>query len=186
MAKTIFLPFPMFALLVIFGAILSVNSLNITADQLNLLALKSYISHDPHLLVTNWSTSTSVCNWIGVTCGSRHHRVIALNLSNMDLTGIIPSELGNLSFLAWLDIHNNNFHGSLPIELTNLHRLKYLNFNNNSFNGELPSWFGYFPKLQSLSLSDNYFNGVVPSILGNSSKLEHLLLYNNDFKKINS
>ncbi|KAA3472391.1 receptor-like protein 12 isoform X1 [Gossypium australe] len=167
MAKTIFLPFLMFALLVIFGAILSVNSLNITIDQLNLLALKSYISHDPrNLLVTNWSTSTSVCNWIGVTCGSRYHRVISLNLSNMDLTGTIPSQLGNLSFLTSLNIHNNNFHGPLPIELTKLHRLKYLNFNNNSFDGELPSWFGYFPKLQSLSLSDNYFIGVVPSILG--------------------
>ncbi|KAL1145918.1 hypothetical protein V6Z11_A11G333500 [Gossypium hirsutum] len=184
MAKTIFLPFLMFALLMIFGAILSVNSLNITADQLNLLALKSYISHDPHnLLVTNWSTSTSVCNWIGITCGSRHHRVIALDLSNMDLTGTIPSQLGNLSFLTWLDIHSNNFLGSLPIELTNLHSLKYLNFNNNSFDGELPSWFGDFPKLQSLSLSQNYFIGVVPSILGNLSKLEHLLLYNNGFKR---
>ncbi|KAH1083976.1 hypothetical protein J1N35_023737 [Gossypium stocksii] len=166
MAKTIFLPFLLLALLVLFGASLSVNSLNITADQLNLLALKSYISHDPHnLLETNWSTSTSVCNWIGVTCGSRHHRVIALNLSNMDLTGTIPSQLGNLSFLACLDIHSNSFHGSLPIELTNLHRLKYLNLSNNCFDGELPSWFGYFPKLQSLSLSHNYFNGVVPSIL---------------------
>ncbi|KAK9016537.1 hypothetical protein V6N11_079033 [Hibiscus sabdariffa] len=146
MEKTGFLPTLMFLLpFSTFRAILSTNSPNIPTDQSTLLAFKSHITHDPHnFLATNWSSSTSVCNWIGVTCGSRHHRVIALNLSSMDLTGTIPSQLGNLSFLASLNIHHNSFHGSLPFELTNLHRLEYLNFGNNSFNGEIPSWFGYF------------------------------------------
>ncbi|TYJ12031.1 hypothetical protein E1A91_A11G320100v1 [Gossypium mustelinum] len=184
MAKIGFLPLLMFALLfATFAAIFSLNSPNLTFDQSVLLVLKSRISHDPHNLLTiNWSTSTSVCNWIGITCGSKHQRVVALNLSSMDLTGTIPSELGSLSFLEWLDIHHNSFHDSLPIELTNLHRLKYLNFGNNSFNGEMPSWFGYFAKLQSLYMYGNNFTGVIPSTLGNLSKLEKLILHNNDFK----
>ncbi|KAK8972077.1 hypothetical protein V6N11_061885 [Hibiscus sabdariffa] len=167
MATADFLPPFMFLLLFsIFRTTLSTNSPNITTDQSALLALKSHITHDPHnLLATNWSTSTSVCNWIGVTCGSRHHRVTALDLSSMDLTGTIPSQLGNLSFLASLKIRNNSFHGSLPIELTNLHRLRHLNFGNNSFNGEIPSWFGYFIRLESLFLYMNNFSGVIPSSL---------------------
>ncbi|MBA0818321.1 hypothetical protein Gohar_028136, partial [Gossypium harknessii] len=184
MAKIGFLPPLMFALLfATFAAIFSLNSPNLTFDQSVLLVLKSRISHDPHNLLTiNWSTSTSVCNWIGITCGSRHQRVVALNLSSMDLIGTIPSELGSLSFLEWVDIHYNSFHDSLPIELTNLHRLKYLNFGNNNFNGEMPSWFGYFAKLQSLYMYGNNFTGVIPSTLGNLSKLDKLVLYDNDFK----
>ncbi|XP_040952812.1 leucine-rich repeat receptor-like serine/threonine-protein kinase BAM2 [Gossypium hirsutum] len=181
MAKPSFLPPFMFGLLfATFEVILSAKYPSFTVDQSALLALKSHITHDPHnFLATNWSTSTSVCNWIGVTCGSRHHRVTALNLSSMDLTGTISSQLGNLSFLAWLDIHQNSFHGSLPIELTNLRSMKYLDFGNNSFNGEIPSWFGCFIKLQRLSLYLNNFIGVIPSTLGNLSKLERLSLGGN-------
>ncbi|KAK8972107.1 hypothetical protein V6N11_061915 [Hibiscus sabdariffa] len=184
MATADFLPPLMFFLLFsIFRTTLSTNSLDITTDQSALLALKSHITHDPHhLLATNWSTSTSVCNWIGVTCGFRHHRVIALDLSSMDLTGTIPSQLGNLSFLHSFSICHNSFHGSLPTELTNLHRLKHLDFGNNSFGGEIPTWFGYFAKLESLYLYMNNFTGVIPSTFGNLSKLETLSLFNNNLK----
>ncbi|XVF78276.1 hypothetical protein PTKIN_Ptkin14bG0118700 [Pterospermum kingtungense] len=162
------------------GATLYVD---ITTDRLALLALKSQVTHDPgNLLENGWSTSTSVCNWIGVTCGSRHHRVTALNLSGMGLTGTIQPHLGNLSFLAWLDMSYNSFRGFLPIELANLRRLKYLNFGNNSFNGEIPSWFGSFTKLKRLSLYHNNFTGVIPSSLENLSKLEMLILSENDLK----
>ncbi|GMI79563.1 receptor like protein 43 [Hibiscus trionum] len=178
-----FSPLLLLLLFAIFRATLSTNSPDIVTDQTALLALKSHISHDPHnLLATNWSSSASVCNWIGVTCGSRHHRVTALNLSSMDLTGTIPSQLGDLSFLASLDIRHNSFHGSLPAELTSLHRLKYLNFGYNNFSGEIPSWFGYFTTLQSLYLYDNNFTGVIPSTFGNLSKLETLSMHNNNLQ----
>ncbi|TYG47579.1 hypothetical protein ES288_D11G350500v1 [Gossypium darwinii] len=178
MAKPSFLPPFMFGLLfATFGVILAAKYSSITVDQSALLALKSHITHDPHnFLTTNWTTSTSVCSWIGVTCGSKHYRVTALNLSSMDLTGTISSQLGNLSFLAWLDIHQNSFQGSLPIELTNLRRMNYLDLGNNSFNGEIPPWFGCFSKLRRLSLYLNNFIGVIPSTLGNLSKLERLSL----------
>ncbi|XWS10905.1 hypothetical protein CRYUN_Cryun38cG0038400 [Craigia yunnanensis] len=69
---------------------------------------------------------------IGITCGSRHQRVTALNLFGMNLSGTIPPHLGNLSFLAWLNLGNNSFHGSLPIELVNLRRLKSIKLSNNN------------------------------------------------------
>ncbi|XP_022717861.1 receptor-like protein kinase [Durio zibethinus] len=84
----------------------------------------------------------------------------------MGLNGTIPPHLGNLSFLACLDISNNSFHGSIPIELSNLCRLKYINFGQNNFSGEIPSWFGSFTILRSLFLYSNNFNGAAPSSLG--------------------
>ncbi|KAK9016602.1 hypothetical protein V6N11_079097 [Hibiscus sabdariffa] len=179
MAKTDFLTCLIFLLLsATFWGNLSANSPNITTDQSTLLVFKSHITQDPHnLLATNWSTCTSVCNWIGVTCGSRHHRVTALDLSSLDLTGTIPSQLGNLSFLSWLNIRDNSFHGSLPIELTRLYRLKYLNFGNNSFHGEIPPWFGYLAKLQSLFLDNNYLSGsTLLSILNLFSQVTNVFI----------
>ncbi|EOY13269.1 Leucine-rich repeat protein kinase family protein, putative [Theobroma cacao] len=156
------------------------STTNISTDQLALLALKTRVNND--LLATNWSTATSICNWVGVTCGSRHHRVIALDLFGMNLSGTIPPDMGNLSFVAFLDTGNNSFHGSLPIELANLRRLKSLLLSNNNFNGEIPSWFGSFSKLQNLSLGGNNFVGVIPSSLCSLSKLELLSLYNNNLQ----
>ncbi|XVF18638.1 hypothetical protein REPUB_Repub11eG0039900 [Reevesia pubescens] len=164
--------------------ILSMKSTtNLGTDQLALLTLKEHvITHPQDLLTTNWSASASVCNWIGVSCGSRHRRVTALNLFGMNLIGTIPPQLGNLSFLAWLNLGNNRFHGSLPLEFANLGRLKSITFSNNNFNGEIPSWFDSFTKLKYLSLEGNDFTGVIPSSLCSLSKLETLLLFQNNLE----
>ncbi|KAG8365552.1 hypothetical protein BUALT_Bualt18G0116900 [Buddleja alternifolia] len=144
-------------------------------DQFALLALRSHITSDPQQVLTrNWTNSSSVCNWIGVTCDSRHHRVAALNISNMGLVGTIPPQLGNLSFLVSLDLRYNYFSGNLPEELSLLHRLKFINLRVNNFNGEVPMWFGFLPKLQFLSLRSNNFTGSIPSSISNLSNLEVL------------
>ncbi|EOY13291.1 Leucine-rich repeat protein kinase family protein, putative [Theobroma cacao] len=176
------LGFILVVLLLNFGVSFSTKSTttDISTDQLALLALKARVNND--LLATNWSTAISICNWVGITCGSRHHRVIALDLSGMNLFGTIPPDMGNLSFVASIDIGNNSFHGSLPMELANLHRLKSLILSYNNFNGKIPSWFGSFSKLQDLHLTSNNFVGVIPSSLCSLSKLQVLSLYNNSLQ----
>ncbi|XP_017979869.1 PREDICTED: putative receptor-like protein kinase At3g47110 [Theobroma cacao] len=156
------------------------SSIDIKTDQLALLAIKAHVHSD--LLTTNWSTATSICNWVGAACGSRHHRVIALDLFGVNLSGTIPPDMGNLSFVAFLDIGNNSFHGSLPIELANLHRLKYLILSNNNFNGRIPSWFGSFSITSKLEFECNNFVGVIPSSLCFLSKLEILSSDNNNLQ----
>ncbi|CAI9111766.1 OLC1v1012079C2 [Oldenlandia corymbosa var. corymbosa] len=156
------------------------NFNNISTDQDALLAFKNQITYDPyHILARNWSlgTSSSVCDWIGVTCGSRRHRrVTALNISNMGLSGTIPPHLGNLSFLVSLDISGNDFHGELPEELSHLQRLKVLFFRNNNYYGEIPSWIGSLHQLQFLSLRNNSFVGNIPTSISNLTNLQHLWL----------
>ncbi|KAJ0083129.1 hypothetical protein Patl1_11930 [Pistacia atlantica] len=103
------------AFLVPFSTLSFVNAevTDISTDKQALLALKARISHDPsNILANNWSTSSSVCSWTGITCAGRHHRVRALNISNFGFTGTLPPQLGNLSFLATLTFRNNSFYGS--------------------------------------------------------------------------
>ncbi|KAB2095655.1 hypothetical protein ES319_A01G053600v1 [Gossypium barbadense] len=151
---------------------------NISTDQSALLALKAHIvSHPQKTLKTNWSTTTSICNWVGVTCGSRHQRVIALNLSSMLLTGTVLSYIGNLSFLTWLNMRNNNFHGFLSVQMANLHRLQFLSLGYNGFTGEIPN---SFPKLQYLSVSSNNLAGEIPSnMFDHLPRLQQLYLEGN-------
>ncbi|XP_009799274.1 uncharacterized protein LOC107780809 isoform X2 [Nicotiana tabacum] len=147
---------------------------NITTDQSALLALKSsFALNSSHPLTQNWSSQASVCNWIGISCGSHHHRVTALNISNMNIHGTIPPQLGNLSFLVSLDVSKNNFDGDFPQDLSRVRRLREIDLGYNNFSGEIPIWFGLFSKLKMLILDDNAFTYIPPSI-SNLSKLETL------------
>uniref|UniRef100_A0A6N2KKF3 non-specific serine/threonine protein kinase n=1 Tax=Salix viminalis TaxID=40686 RepID=A0A6N2KKF3_SALVM len=159
---------------------LAIPHTNLT-DELALLSLKKHITFDPgNILAKNWSTATSFCNWIGVSCSAGHQRVTSLNLSSMKLEGNLPPQVGNLSFLFSINLSNNSFHGYLPHELTHLHRLKYMNLAYNSFGGDIPSsWFTALPQLQHLFLANNSLRGYIPSSLFNVTALETLNLGGN-------
>ncbi|XP_027152382.1 receptor kinase-like protein Xa21 [Coffea eugenioides] len=163
------------------ASIIVANNQNNTVDLNALLAFKAAIFDPQRIIPTNWSTSTSVCNWIGITCNTRHHRVAAIDLSYMGIAGTIPPQLGNLSFLVRFNVMNNSFHGHLPTELSRLRRLKYISLEGNAFEGELPSWLGALTALRYLSFRDNGFSGSLSGRLSNFTKLETIWLGHNFF-----
>ncbi|KAL8513151.1 hypothetical protein ACS0TY_019367 [Phlomoides rotata] len=180
---------------------------NLATDQYSLLSLKSAVISDPHHILTkNWTNSSSVCSWIGVTCGLRHHRVTALNISSMDLSGTIPPQLGNLSFLVSLNLSNNFFSGTLPPEFSLLHRLRFISLRINNLTGAIPpaifnistvrimrfainelsgslppDMCSNLPFLQLISLSKNKLSGEIPSNLSQCQQLQELFLSYNSF-----
>ncbi|WJX87987.1 non-specific serine/threonine protein kinase [Trifolium repens] len=160
---------------------LAANKKNITTDEYALLAFKSLITSYPnHILANNWSTSSSVCNWVGVTCDEKHNRVHTLNLTNMGHRGTISPSLGNLSFLVILDLSYNNFSGQFPFkEICWLRRLKSLRVIHNKFFGEIPPTLGNLSQLQILNLGENNFSGLIPQSIGNLRGLKMLYLDNN-------
>ncbi|KAH9722945.1 protein kinase domain-containing protein [Citrus sinensis] len=158
----------------------SMTTLNdLTTDQSALLAFKFHVFDYRSALANNWSISYPICSWVGISCGSRHQRVTALNLSDMGLGGTIPRHLGNLSFLVSLDISENNFHGHLPKELGQLRRLRVMRFAYNKLSGSFPSWIGVLSKLRILRLNNNSFTGPIPNSLFNLSRLEMLRAQSN-------
>ncbi|KAL2501077.1 putative LRR receptor-like serine/threonine-protein kinase [Forsythia ovata] len=174
--------FPLVILLACCVTACMANNMNISTDESALLAFKSRMisTIDPsNILIKNWSVSTPVCVWIGVTCGLRHQRVTALDISSMNLSGNIPSQLGNLSFLVSINLSSNYFYGSLPREMIQLRRLQIIDFRFNSFSGQIPSWFGFLQNLRSLNLRNNSFTGFIPPSLSNISTLQDLDLSSN-------
>ena len=60
-----------------------------------------------------------------------------LNLSHNQLTGDIPSEIGNLNIFR-LNLELNQLTGNIPDELGKLDMLVSLNLASNQLNGEIP------------------------------------------------
>ncbi|CAN6566519.1 unnamed protein product [Malus baccata var. baccata] len=119
--------------------------------------------------------------------------------------GLVPSFLGNLRQLTYLDIsankfgdqlplvlpwvkllcirfYSNMFHGSLPIPPPTMR--EYAAADNN-FTGEISPLLCNMKNLLSLDLSQNNLGGMLPQCLGNfSDHLILLLLGNNSFHGI--
>ncbi|WMV15813.1 hypothetical protein MTR67_009198 [Solanum verrucosum] len=126
----------------------------------------------------------------------------------MDITGTIPPQLGNLSFLVSLDLSKNNFHGELPPELLLSRKLRDIDLSYNNFTGEIPKGIANLPNLKWFILRYNkllngsnvlsIFNtstleildlrshktgltGVIPDEVGNLPELSFISLSFNDF-----
>ncbi|KAK4431797.1 Receptor kinase-like protein Xa21 [Sesamum alatum] len=148
-------------------------SYNVSTDESALLAIKNRITSDPNnLLLNNWTQATPFCNWYGVTCGTRHTtRVTSLRLLSAGLSGTIAKEIGNLSFLVFLEIGNNSFQGDVPEEIGLLRRLRHLSLQYNELTGPIPQSFGSLSRLQLLDLSNNNLVGTIPFPIFNISSL---------------
>ncbi|KAK8303385.1 hypothetical protein V6Z11_D04G147800 [Gossypium hirsutum] len=102
------------------------------------------------------------------------------SVAENQLTGKLPSSIGNLSRqLSLLVMNNNFFHGSLPGEISNLVNLTLIAFKHNSLTGTIPPSIGTLPNLQYIFLHENKFSGKVPQSLGNLTYLAEIHLSNN-------
>jgi Leucine-rich repeat (LRR) protein len=102
-----------------------------------------------------------------------------LDLYNNQLTGEIPSEIGNMANLTFLGLNNNELTGSIPPGIRNLTNLNYLLLFDNQLTGEIPSEIGNMTNLIFLGLNNNELTGSLPPGIGNLTNLNYLLLFDN-------
>ena len=127
---------------------------------------------------TNWLSNRPLSEWHGVTTDASGH-VTELNLYGNQLTGAIPSSLGNLSNLTVLNLHNNELTGAIPSSLGNLSNLTVWKLDGNHLTGAIPSSLGNLSNLTVLGLSGNQLTGEIPAELGNLASLGFLYLAGN-------
>ena len=143
----------------------------------------------------DWSDSTPIADWDGVTLGGTPQRVTDLYLTNKGLTGTIPAALGNLAKLESLDLgvnytcdsdgcrpeppSVNQLTGSIPPELGSLANLTWLDLDGNQLTGSIPPELGSLANLTWLDLDGNQLTGSIPPELGSLANLTWLDLDGN-------
>ncbi|ORY46561.1 L domain-like protein, partial [Rhizoclosmatium globosum] len=85
----------------------------------------------------------------------------------------IPVELGQLRYLATLDLSYNKLCGEIPSELGGLENLTALNLGFNQLTGSIPLELAQLVSLVSLDLSHNKLNGSLIPDLSSCINLEH-------------
>ncbi|KAI0524503.1 hypothetical protein KFK09_003874 [Dendrobium nobile] len=180
---------PIFPLIAIISTLI-LDGLNppaaaLSPDGLALLAFKSAVSGDPSSALSSWAEDDDdPCHWPGVSCANlssstNPNRVVAIAVSDKNLSGYIPSELGSLVFLRRLNLHGNRLSGSIPSQLFNATSLHSLFLYDNNLTGPIPSFICDPPRLQNLDLSRNSLSGQLPPDLRSCHQLQRLSLSGN-------
>uniref|UniRef100_M8CFD8 Receptor kinase-like protein Xa21 n=1 Tax=Aegilops tauschii TaxID=37682 RepID=M8CFD8_AEGTA len=86
-----------------------------------------------------------------------------LIIANTSISGVIPESVGKLQNLINLGLYNNSLVGLIPPTLGNLSRLTRLYADNGNLEGPIPASLGELKNLFVLDLSKNYhLNGSIP------------------------
>ncbi|CAE5966296.1 unnamed protein product [Arabidopsis arenosa] len=127
-------------------------------------AIKSSFKNAP----ADWSGDPCLpknYSWSGISCSEGPRiRVVALNLTNMGVSGSLAPAVAKLTALSSIWLGNNSLSGSLP-DFSSLKRLESLHFEDNRFTGNIPSSLGGVPHLRELFLQNNNLTGQVPNNL---------------------
>ena len=101
-------------------------------------------------------------------------------MTDQDLDGSIPAEIGQLTEMRRIDLDENSLTGEIPAQLGNLKKVTHLYLSENELSGEVPTELGHMTALQVLYLEDNDLTGSVPPELGNLANLTQLILGDNE------
>ncbi|KAI8028777.1 Receptor-like protein EIX1 [Camellia lanceoleosa] len=106
-----------------------------------------------------------------------------LDLSQNYFGGIrIPSFIGSIGILRYLNLSYAGFSGAIPNQLGNLTMMRYLGLSQNDFGGiRIPSFIGSIGSLRYLDLSYAGLSGAIPHQLGNLTMIRYLDLSFNYF-----
>ncbi|XAR65510.1 Non-specific serine/threonine protein kinase [Bertholletia excelsa] len=134
---------------------------SIESDKEVLLNLKAYLEDLNPVnrgSYSNWTQSSSPCEWQGISC-SDTGRVSGINLSSSYIAGEIFGNFSALTQLTHLDLSINNLAGGFPADLGRCRNLKFLNLSHNIIADELN--LTGLANLEILDLSTNRISGGI-------------------------
>ncbi|KAH7846145.1 hypothetical protein Vadar_010446 [Vaccinium darrowii] len=124
-------------------------------------------------------SNNEITGQIPADIGSLCKSLQLLDVSGNLIAGTIPPSFGDLTSLVSLDLSRNMLQGPIPNNMGQMRGLKYLSLGGNNLNGSIPTSLGQLHSLEVLELYSNSLSGEIPKGLVNLSNLTVLLLNNN-------
>eukprot|EP01018_Ginkgo_biloba_P030898 Gb_28175 [translate_table: standard] len=84
------------------------------------------------------------------------------DISNNQLRGHLPLEIGELKGLMIFNVSKNHLSGSIPKCLGDLRQLELLDLSTNNFSGQIPQQLEFLSFLGALNLSNNKLSHRIP------------------------
>ncbi|MBN1428046.1 MAG: leucine-rich repeat domain-containing protein [Anaerolineae bacterium] len=127
----------------------------------------------------NWLSNQPICHWDGVTWSDGH--IVGLELTNNNLQGKVPPEIGLLTNLQLLCLDHNQL-SALPPEIGQLVKLRDLVLSHNQLS-DLPPEIGRLTQLRTLFLHNNHLQELPPE-MGQMINLSALDLSGNPLSEL--
>ncbi|KAG6432549.1 hypothetical protein SASPL_104129 [Salvia splendens] len=162
-------------ILVTFPTISALNQ-----EGLSLLTwLSTFNSSSSAGFFSSWKhTDQTPCSWDFIKC-TDHEFVSEINITSIHLPTTFPTFVFSFAFLRVLVLSNTNLTGVIPSSVGNCSSLINLDLSVNSLTKSIPQEIGKLAFLQQLSLDSNFLDGQIPKEIGNCSNLHLLELFDN-------
>ena len=126
----------------------------------------------------NWCSDKPVSEWYGIGV-AENGSVSNISLSENNLSGVLPEEIGDLTRLKTLYLGYNHIAGSIPFSLCELENLEYLHLQYNSLTGSIPDkladlFIRSSSKYWAIDLSSNRLSGVIPKGVAQSEYFRYM------------
>lgn len=161
-----------------------INTVTIPEEEYNALkSLYTSAKGGNWTLTQKWDISKNTVsrnNWENVTFDNDGH-VLAIHLSNKNLSGTIPASLFAMPNLQKLDLSQNHLSGDLETLITSVetaNNLEEVNLSYNQLSGTVPNAINQLSKLTVLDLSYNKLHAIEGVL--SSNKLTSLNLSNQE------
>ena len=148
---------------------------SVSGDRQALMDLYEATAESSWNNASGWGNGDPSNDWYGVEVNNQG-RVIQLDLSGNNLTGSLPTSIGNLTELRYLNLKQNNIESTIPSSIGNMVNLTHLLLNGRV--EDMSSSGNFHPgKPGGGHGSDertNQFSGQIPTSIGNLKNLKYL------------
>ncbi|KAK9116386.1 hypothetical protein Sjap_015333 [Stephania japonica] len=151
------------------GNLTSLQYLDLSSNHINGKISRSLgnLCNMTELLLSD-NSITGVTEFLDELSKCRNSSLERLNLMENQITGILPSSIGNLKNLKSLVVLNNHMNGTIPRGIGELSQLFYLDLSSNFFEGVVSeSHFANLAKLEVLDLSSTSKKSLILQVSSN-------------------
>jgi Leucine-rich repeat (LRR) protein len=114
--------------------------------------------HSSYEIGVSWRIKKIVYNFKGAP----FWLMTGIDMSSNQLTGCIPSEMGDLSLLRFLNLSNNFLTGPIPNYFRNLKNVESLDLSHNKLSEKIPYELVGLTSLSTFSVAYNNLSGRIP------------------------